>query len=79
MEDITILMFIITLAVFLFRYFKRGDSLNYLTVLLSLMAMLCCFRDATLDSVSSMFVFFPMLFIFLTVLVSITSGERKRW
>lgn len=79
MEEITLLMFILAIAVFLLRYYKKVDSLNYLSVLLSLMALFGCLRDSTLDNLDKMFIFFPTLFILLMALVSIATGERKRW
>lgn len=81
MSDIVILLFLVALGVFLARYFIRAQSVEYLSMITSLMSMFAVFTDESLDTGFPdlrLFIFFPSLFMLMISALSLTDKHKKR-
>lgn len=78
MSEILILLFLAAVGIFLARYAIRADGVDYLSMLVSLMAMFSVFMDESLVGMERMFFFFPALFMMMISALSITRGSKKR-
>ena len=79
MAEIVIILFLAAVAIFLARYVVRAEGVDFLSMLVSLMAMFSSLLDESLVDMEKMFVFFPTLFMMMISALSLTKGGKKRW
>lgn len=79
MTEIVILLFIAALAVFLARYVLKAEGVEYLSMIVSAMAMFASLLDESLVGMEKFFVFLPTLFMMIISGLSLSRGGKKRW
>lgn len=79
MSEIVIIFFLAAVGIFLARYVVRAEGVDFLSMLVSLMAMFSSLLDESLADMEKMFVFFPTLFMMMISALSLTKGGKKRW
>ena len=79
MGEILVILFLASVGIFLARYALRAEGVEYLSMLVSLMAMLASIVDETLSAMEHAFFFFPCLFMMMISALSLTNGKKKRW
>lgn len=79
MSEILIILFLAALGIFLARYVIRAEGVEYLSMLVSLMAMLSSMMDESLADTERLFIFLPTLFMMMISALSLTRGKKKRW
>lgn len=79
MSEIVIILFLAALGIFLARYVVRAEGVDFLSMLVSLMAMFSSLLDESLTDMDKMFVFFPTLFMMMISALSLSKGGKKRW
>ncbi len=79
MAEIVIILFLAAVAIFLARYVLRAEGVEYLSMVVSAMAMFSSLLDESLANMDKMFIFIPTLFMMMISALSLTNGRRKRW
>jgi len=79
MAEIVIILFLAAVAIFLARYALRAEGVEYLSMVVSAMAMFSSLVDESLVNVDKMFIFIPTLFMMMISALSLTKGRRRRW
>ena len=79
MGEILIILFLASIGIFLARYAIRASGVEYLCMIISLMALLASILDESLSSQEHAFFFFPCLFMMMISALSLTNGKKKRW
>lgn len=79
MAEIVIILFLAAVAIFLARYVLRAEGVEYLSMVVSAMAMFSSLLDESLVNMDKMFIFIPTLFMMMISALSLTKGSRKRW
>lgn len=77
MELITAMIVVFALIFFLMRYVKRRESLDFLAMMISLLAVISVLMDATLTDNERLVLFFvPFI---LMVLSAVGLLDQKKW
>ena len=77
MELITAMIVVFALIFFLMRYVKRRESLDFLAMMISLLAVVSVIMDATLTDNERLVLFFiPFI---LMVLSAVGLLDKKKW
>lgn len=79
MAEIVIILFLAAVAIFLARYVLRAEGVEYLSMVVSAMAMFSSLLDESLMNMDKMFIFIPTLFMMMISALSLTKGGKKRW
>lgn len=79
MAEIVIILFLAAVAIFLARYVLRAEGVEYLSMVVSAMAMFSSLLDESLVNMDKMFIFIPTLFMMMISALSFTKGGKKRW
>ena len=77
MEDVTLLLIALAFVLFLARYVRKRESLDFISMISSLLALIAVLMDATLTDNERLVLFFvPFI---LMVFSSIGLLDRKKW
>lgn len=79
MSELLIILFIAAVVIFLARYFIRAEGTEYLSMVVSAMAMFSSLLDESLIGMEKMFIFIPTLFMMMVSALSLTKGRKRRW
>ena len=79
MSEMLIILFLAALGIFLARYVIRAEGVEYLSMIVSAMAMFSSLLDESLTDMERLFIFLPTLFMMMISALSLTSGKKKRW
>lgn len=78
MEELTTILFIIAIVVFLLRYVLRSGGVDFLSAILGLCALLGILQDETILENQLILVFIPTLLITMYSFLSLMFGKDRR-
>lgn len=79
MSELVIILFLAAIGVFLARYVLRAEGVEYLSMVVSAMALFSSLLDETLEGMQNLFIFIPTLFMMMISALSLTKGKKRRW
>lgn len=79
MQELSLLMMLLSIGLFLARYLIRKPGVDYLTVIVSVSSAAMLMKDDTLDAgVDFLMVFLPVLFVMM-LSISHIAFDKKRF
>lgn len=76
MEEITIILMLLSIGLFLIRYVIRKTGVQYLTVVTSVCGLVATLKDATIPSDDLLFYLFPTLFVMMVTICSVAFDKK---
>lgn len=77
MEEITIILMLLSIGLFLVRYVIKRTGVQYLTIVTSVCGLVAILRDATIPADNLLFYLFPTLFVMMVTISSIAFDKKE--
>lgn len=79
MEDLTTLFLLLSIGLFVGRYFVRREGMDYLTVLVSVCSMATTMLDSTIAEEHFLILLIPSVFVMMVTLCGLAFDKEKRY